>query len=185
MADRDEIDYGPLAGLIGRWRGDEGMDVSPEPDETEYNPYYETLVATGAGDVDNAEEQNLAVVHYQQIVSRRSNNKVFHNESGYWSWDAQRQLVILSLAIPRGVSLVAGGHAREVSGGFEIVVEADLHSSEWPISQSPFMQQKAKTVHFQRTVTIQDGRLTYSQTTDLEIYGHPFAHTDQNSLVPE
>ena len=29
------IDYGPLAGLIGTWKGDKGMDVSPEPEGTE------------------------------------------------------------------------------------------------------------------------------------------------------
>ena len=57
-----EVDYGPLAGLIGNWRGDKGMDISPEPDGTEENPYYETLVFEAAGDVGNAGEQTLAVV---------------------------------------------------------------------------------------------------------------------------
>ena len=26
----DAVDYGPLCGLIGGWRGDKGMDVAPE-----------------------------------------------------------------------------------------------------------------------------------------------------------
>lgn len=37
------IDYGPLAGLLGTWTGDEGMDLSPEPDGVERNPYHESL----------------------------------------------------------------------------------------------------------------------------------------------
>jgi hypothetical protein len=44
-----EIDYGPLTGLIGSWKGDEGMDVAPEPDGKEESPYYETLECVTAG----------------------------------------------------------------------------------------------------------------------------------------
>ena len=55
-----DIDYGPLAALIGTWQGDKGMDVSPEPDGIEENPYYETIVFEAAGDVTNAEAQTLA-----------------------------------------------------------------------------------------------------------------------------
>jgi hypothetical protein len=53
----DDIDYGPLAALVGTWQGDKGMDVAPEPDGTEENPYYETIVFEAAGDVSNAETQ--------------------------------------------------------------------------------------------------------------------------------
>jgi hypothetical protein len=27
----DGVDYGPLFGLAGTWRGDKGMDVAPDP----------------------------------------------------------------------------------------------------------------------------------------------------------
>ena len=40
----DDVDYRPLACLIGTWKGEEGMDVTPEPDGTEENPYDESLV---------------------------------------------------------------------------------------------------------------------------------------------
>jgi len=30
-----DIDYGPLAGLIGTWTGSKGLDIAPEPDGTE------------------------------------------------------------------------------------------------------------------------------------------------------
>ena len=39
MIDEEYIDYGPLALLIGTWEGDKGVDIAPEPDGTENNPY--------------------------------------------------------------------------------------------------------------------------------------------------
>ncbi|MDP3920980.1 MAG: heme-binding beta-barrel domain-containing protein [Candidatus Omnitrophota bacterium] len=82
------IAYGPLACLVGTWKGDKGMDVAPEPEGKEENPYYETILFEAIGDVKNAEEQALSVLRYHQVVSKKSNQKVFHNETGYWMWDA-------------------------------------------------------------------------------------------------
>ncbi len=61
---QDELDYGPLKELIGTWHGDRGMDIAPEPDGAEENPYFETITFTAVGDVTNAESQLLAAVHY-------------------------------------------------------------------------------------------------------------------------
>ncbi len=55
MSNEPEVDYGPLAGLIGVWKGDKGLDVAPEPDGSENNPYHETITFTAIGDVTNAE----------------------------------------------------------------------------------------------------------------------------------
>jgi len=76
MSNRIDVDYGPLKELIGSWKGDKGLDVAPEPDGVENNPYYETITYSAAGDVSNAESQVLAAVHYRQIVQRKSNNKI-------------------------------------------------------------------------------------------------------------
>ena len=40
MNNTTDIDYGPLAALIGTWEGDKGVDVAPEPDGTEEKLYY-------------------------------------------------------------------------------------------------------------------------------------------------
>ena len=61
-----DVDYEPLEGLIGVWPGDNGFDVSPEPDGSEENPYYETIMFEGIGGVTNAESQDLAAVRYHQ-----------------------------------------------------------------------------------------------------------------------
>ena len=68
------ISYGPLAALAGVWTGDKGIDISPEPDGQEDNPYYETISFEPIGTFNNAERQELAALRYHQLVSRKSND---------------------------------------------------------------------------------------------------------------
>lgn len=179
----DGIDYGPLACLIGTWKGDSGMDVAPEPDDTEHNPYYETITFEAAGDVTNAEEQTLSVVRYHQEVSRKSNDQVFHDQVGYWLWNSETDTVIQTLTIPRAVSLLAGGTATVGDDGTVFEVAAKDGDSAWGIIQSPFMLEKARTLAFQHQMTVTGDTLHYEETTVLDIYGkRQFEHTDQNTL---
>jgi hypothetical protein len=118
----DDVDYRPLACLIGTWKGEEGMDVAPEPDGTEENPYDESIVYEACGDATNLEKQTLAILRYHQVVKRKSNDKVFHNETGYLTWDSESGTVTQSFAIPRGVAIVAGGTGEVIGGGSSIDV---------------------------------------------------------------
>ncbi len=186
MSENNDIDYGPLWGLIGVWKGDKGLDVAPEPDGTENNPYHETIAFSAIGDVTNAESQTLAAIHYRQIVQRKSNDEIFHDETGYWMWDAAAGLIMHSLNIPRAVSLLAGGEhngKENVDGGIVLEVSAGLNDKNWQIIQSPFMEKNARTTAFHHKITINNDRLAYSETTILEIYGKEFEHTDKNELV--
>jgi len=182
------IDYGPLAGLIGTWRGDKGIDIAPEPDGKEINPFYETITFSAVGDVTNAETQVLVVIHYRQIVQRKSNDKVFHDETGYWYWDDQAGVIIQSLTIPRAVSLLAGGNydgSVNDDGSVTLEVNASEADQDWHIIQSPFMQKNARTTKFQHLININTNSLKYSETTIVDIYGKEFVHTDQNELIRE
>lgn len=179
----DQIDYGPLEFLVGNWEGDTGMDLSPEPDGCEESPYYETLSFTPIGDVENAESQVLAVVRYQQIVRRKSNDEVFHDQTGYWMWDARDGVVMQSIAIPRAVCVLAGGRYTDAGLPVRLAVAAKLDDPDWGIIQSPFMREQAKTVAFRHELSVQGGVLTYAETTSLEIYGRSFDHTDENRLT--
>ena len=177
------IDYGPLAGLIGTWKGDKGLDLSSEPGGPVESPYYETLECLAGGDVENYEEQKLAIVSYHQVVTRKSNDQVFHDQVGYWLWDAASESVIQTLTIPRGVCVTAGGRATG-SGTVVLEVKAALGHPDWGIAQSPFMRDRASTVAFEHKVTLDGDRLVYAETTTLEIYAEKrFAHTDANELV--
>lgn len=179
----DGVDYGPLAYLMGTWRGDKGMDVAPEPDGEEQNPYYESLIFEAIGDVTNAQSQTLAALRYHEVVSRVSNDEVFHNETGYWMWDAAQGLVMQTLTIPRGVCLVAGGSCEQTGDGVIIRVHASNSDANWPIIESPFMRDNASTIAFNRTITVNHEHLRYEETTVVDIYGKRFDHTDDNSLI--
>jgi len=179
----EETDYGPLACLPGVWQGGSGEDIAPEPDGDENNPYYETLTFEAAGDVTNAEEQVLAVVRYHQIVSRISTGKVFHDQVGFWLWEATTGTIMQTLTIPRGVTLLAGGRAIVNNGRTTLRVKAKEGSADWGIIQSPFMQKKARTLEFRHDLTVEGDTLSYDETTVLEIYGNPrYLHTDRNIL---
>ncbi|WP_031434079.1 heme-binding beta-barrel domain-containing protein [Methylomarinum vadi] len=185
MTDDASIDYGPLTELIGVWQGDKGLDVSPEPEGGERNPYYETITFAPIGDVTNAESQLLAALHYRQIVQRKSNDEIFHDETGYWMWDKKAGIVMQSLTIPRGVSVLAGGThdgEKDENGTIMLEVAAGLDDEDWQIIQSPFMRDHARTTAFRHRITVGSGLLSYEETTMVEIYDKVFEHTDRNEL---
>lgn len=186
MSKLEDIDYGPLTELIGVWKGDKGLDIAPEPDGTENNPYYEIITFSAIGDVTNAESQTLVALHYRQIVQRKSNDEVFHEETGYWMWDADAKIIMHSLTIPRAVSILAGGThngERTSDGGFILEVSAEHNDKDWQIIQSPFMRNNARTTEFRHRVTVGNGKLSYTETIIVDIYGKVFEHTDQNELL--
>jgi hypothetical protein len=177
------IDYGPLAALVGTWKGDKGMDVSPEPDGREENPYFETITFTPIGDVTNAERQVLVGLRYHQSVSRKSNGQVFHDQVGYWIWDKATSTVMESFLIPRAVGVLAGGKYTAGAGPVVLEVASAADSPDWGVVQSPFMRDNAKTVSFRHRLTVDGNTLTYDETTVLDIYGKRFDHTDTNTLT--
>lgn len=181
----NHIEYGPLAAIIGVWEGNSGTDIAPEPVVgTEQIPYTETLTCEAIGDVTNAKKQHLWVVRYHQVVRRKADNEVFHDQVGYWIWDEDQQQVIQSLTIPRAVCVLAGGTASTTSdGATHIDVTAKAGDPHWGIVQSPFMDSNAKTTAYHHQLTVKGDSLTYSQSTLLDIYGKSFDHTDGNTLL--
>ncbi len=181
----DGIDYGPLAALVGTWEGDKGLDIAPEADGSiEENPFFETITFEAGGDLTNANEQKLVIVIYHQVVSRKSDNKVFHHQMGYWNWDAATGVIMQSVTIPRAVTLIAGGAyplQKDYSGPIKLSVTS-AENSEWGIAQSPYMTAKARTTFFNHELSVEGDRLSYFETTRLAIYNKTFDHTDQNIL---
>ena len=178
----DGIDYGPLVVLIGAWTGDRGLDVAPEPDGIEENPYYETITFEAAGDVTNAEQRTLSIVRYHQVVRRKSNDKVFHEQLGFWLWDPADDSVVECFTIPRGVSVVASGTVARHSAD-EVVFEVSTDPQSSCIAQTPFMAANASTTGFSHRVTVAGDTMSYSETTLLDIYDQTgFRHVDENTL---
>lgn len=179
----DGVDYGPLHQLIGSWRGDKGLDLSPEPDGEDKNAYYDEITFSPSGAAENAEEQNLVAVRYHQQVRKHKNGKIFHEQVGHWIYEPATGMLVQSLSIPRAVSVLAGGQL--VTNGDETIfeVEAKADSDNFGIAQSPFMLEKAKTTAFTITLKVAGDEMSYQQTTSLDIYGRQFEHTDGCSLI--
>ncbi len=186
MSEITEVDYGPLAELIGVWGGDKGMDVSPEPKGKIDSPYFETITYTEGGDLKNAKSRSLSVVHYRQIVKRKSTGGIFHDETGYWLWDPKERVLMHCLVIPRAVCLIAGTNyveQRNDDGDLIIEVAAGIDDPDWNIVQSPLMKKNARTTSFNQKITVGSGKMHYRETTMLDIYGKVFKHTDENDLT--
>ncbi len=182
----DGINYGPLAALVGTWKGDKGVDIAPEPDGDERNPFYETIVFEAAGDVTNAEKQVLSIVRYHQVVTRKSNDEVFHDQVGYWLWDPADDTIVESFTIPRGVAVVAGGKAGQPAAGDKVVLDvaAKEGDSEFGISQAAFMFQQARTTGFTHTLSVDGDEMEYTQSTILDIYDKSsYDHKDVSTLT--
>lgn len=183
MSETNGVDYGPLVHLIGVWQGDKGVDVAPTPDGESNIAYHETIRYQAIGDVTNAGVQTLSVLHYRQIVQRKEDGEVFHDETGYWMWDAGNQQVIHSLTIPRAVCVLAGGDYSREGESITINVAASVDDPHWNILQSPFMNDNARTIEFRQSLRLSQGRLSFKETTVLDIYGKRFDHTDENELI--
>ena len=176
------VDYGPLHQLIGSWRGERGLDVAPEPDGTDKEAYYDEITFTPSGPAENAEEQNLVSLRYHQVVRKRKNGRIFHDQIGHWIFEPTTGSVVHSLSIPRAVCLLAGGGVEQNGDETIFNVEAKAGSESFGIAQSPFMLEKARTTAFSMTLIVAGDSLRYTETTSLEIYGRSFAHTDNCEL---
>ncbi len=179
----DEVDYGPLAQLVGRWVGNKGIDNAPDananPDKTAFT---DEIVFTVSGPSENAEEQNLVSVKYHHIVRKLENGRIFHDQIGHWFYEKSTNMIMHSLTIPRAVCLLAGGLYKENNGESIFDVEATAGSQTFGIVQSPFMLEKARTNAFKMTMSVKGNELKYDEVTSLHIYGKDFEHTDSSSL---
>ncbi len=81
-------DLGPLAPLAGVWEGDAGVDVAPGPSGPVETRYHEHLTFEPCGPVVNG-PQVLYGLRYSTTAWPLGEASPFHEETGYWLWDAQ------------------------------------------------------------------------------------------------
>jgi hypothetical protein len=176
------LDYGPLVGLIGTWKSapNGGVDVAPGQagstvgkGKPAVSPYYETIKYTPAGGAVNASEQHLAALYYRQQVFAKSDNKKFHDQTGYLIYDKKAQKVYDTFCIPRGVCVVAEGAPGTTM---------TLRTKSKGVAETQFMLKTDRTQAFSVTFKLSGNTLKYKQKTDLQVYGKPFSHTDSDTL---
>lgn len=188
LADHNMIngmDFGPLAKLVGTWKSVDagGVDIAPGQEASAVGqggpavtPFYEVMTFEVAADATNASDQYLVALYYKQEVFRKADNSKFHDQRGYLIYDQENQMVYNSFCVPRTTCVTAEGAAGDTM---------TLTAAKRGIAESEYMTDNATTTDFTMNLSISEQQLTYSQTTTLDIYGRPFAHTDSSTLVKQ
>ncbi len=183
MNDESLKSFGPLRSLAGTWEGVTGDDTAPSDDRgTESNKFRELMIIEPTGLTEN-HEQALYGLRYRMQAWRIGETEPFHDETGYWLWDAGAKKVMKCVTIPRGVALIAGGHAEPDAKHFKLT--AKLGDSDFGICSNPFLDREFKTVRFDFEMTFNDdGSFTYDEVTAIQIKGQKslFEHRDRNTL---
>lgn len=174
---------GPLAGLVGTWEGNQGIDVSFHHAEGRVGetPYREVNVFKPFGPVDNG-TQSLFGLDYRGTAWRLGEDEPFHTEVGYWLWDAATGQVMKCFMVPRGSTLIAGGDATADATSFHL--HAECGSETYGVLSNKYLIDAAKVLTFDMTVTVGDGEYSYDETTvyDLARTKSRIEHTDRNTL---
>ncbi len=174
---------GPLAPLVGKWAGDKGIDVSRVHSKETTTPYREEVTFEPVGPVNNGPQQ-LFGLRYSMTAWRIGEENAFHEETGYWLWDAGNKQVLRSFMVPRAVLINAGGDAEADSKNLHM--EAEVGSVTYGILSNKYLDETYKTMKYILDVSINDdGSWSYKQNTQLwiPINDAIFDHTDENTLV--
>lgn len=183
MSDDILSKLGPLAALAGTWEGDKGDDTAPAADRgTEKNLFRERITFVPFGPVDN-HEQKLWGLKYATVAWRLGVEDSFHEETGYWMWDAAAKQVYRCFLVPRGIAVIAGGTVEPTATSFEL--HAELGSPTYGIVSNPFLHEEFRTVRYDLKVTVNaDGSFSYEEDTVMQMKGRAelFHHVDKNTL---
>ena len=173
---------GPLRAMAGIWAGQRGLDVKPKAEGPKKQAFFERIELQPIDPQTNG-PQLLYGLRYHTHITKPEQTKTYHEQVGYWLWEPATETVIHTIAIPRGLVLMASGKASANAKTFQVVArEIDPH---FGIRSTPFLDHAFKTVEFRMQVTVNDdGTWGYEEDTVLMIHGQtePFHHTDRNLL---
>lgn len=173
---------GPLTRLAGIWEGRMGIDLAPKDDGPEQRAFIERAVFQPIDPQANG-PQLFYGLRYHLHINTEEEDITFHDQTGYWLWEPATGLILQTLAIPRGQSLLAKGRAE---GPDRIVVEAVRGSTENGITSTAFLEYAFRTDAYRLELTFNpDGSYSYVSDTTLIVRGRSeaFLHRDRNTLV--
>lgn len=174
---------GPLRRLAGVWEGQRGVDINPKADGPETRQYYERIELQPIDPQANG-PQLFYGLRYHLHVNTREEEIAFHDQVGYWLYEAATGLILQTLAIPRGQIAIAAGHAEPDAK--KLVLRAERGQTEYGICSTTFLDLAFRTDSYQITVDFHDdGTWSYVSDTTLIVKGRdePFLHRDRNKLV--
>jgi hypothetical protein len=174
---------GPLTGMAGIWEGSRSMDVPPKPLAPEEQPFVEHIELQPIDPQANGPQLFYGLRYHTRIV-KPGEIETYHDQVGYWLWEPATGNLIQTLAIPRGQTAMAFGHAAKDATSFELVAKRGETANG--ICSNPFLEEAFQTVEYRIKVTINpDGTWEYDEDTTLLVRGQsePFHHTDRNVLT--
>ena len=174
---------GPLRRLAGIWEGERGVDVNPKADGPETRKYYERIEMQPIDPQANG-PQLFYGLRYHIHINTREEDITFHDQVGYWLYEAATGLILQTLAIPRGQIAIAAGHAKPDDS--RLVVKAERGQTEYGICSTTFLDLAFRTDNYELTVDFHsDGSWSYVSDTMLMVKGRNelFRHRDHNRLT--
>ncbi|MGQ2934149.1 MAG: FABP family protein [Sphingopyxis sp.] len=174
---------GPLRRLAGIWEGQRGVDINPKADGPETRQYYERIEMQPIDPQANG-PQLFYGLRYHLHVNTREEDIAFHDQVGYWLYEAATGLILQTLAIPRGQIAIAAGHAEPDAK--QLVLKATRGQTDYGICSTTFLELAFRTDSYQITVDFHDdGSWSYVSDTTLIVKGQdePFLHRDRNTLT--
>lgn len=174
---------GPLRRLAGIWEGTKGIDLNPKADGPERRQYLERIEFQPIDPQANG-PQLLYGLRYHQHVNTPEEDITFHDQVGYWLWEPATGLVMQSLTIPRGQTVLAVGQAKP--DDMTLVVSATRGQTNYGICSTDFLEHAFRTDSYRLEIAFDaDGSWKYVSDTMLMVRGRSelFRHRDVNRLV--
>ena len=174
---------GPLARLAGVWEGQRGIDINPKADGPERRLYHERIELQPIDAQANG-PQLFYGLRYHVHVNTTEEDITFHDQVGYWLWEPATNLILQTVAIPRGQVAIAAGHAQ--ANDTKLTLKAERGQTEYGICSTSFLEQAFRTDSYEIEVTFHaDGSWSYVSSTMLAVHGRAelFLHRDENRLV--
>jgi hypothetical protein len=174
---------GPLGGIAGIWEGRRSLDVNPKEQGPERQVFVEHTELQPIDPQANG-PQLLYGLRYHTHIVKPGEIETYHDQVGYWLWEPATGNLFQTLAIPRGQTAMAFGHAAKDATAFELVATRGVLTNG--ICSNPFLEYAFTTVEYRIRVTVNsDGTWTYDEDTTLMVRGQPepFHHTDRSVLT--
>ncbi len=173
---------GPLAPMAGVWQSASGADEHPVAAGTGRDAFVERFELQPIDRQTNGPQLFFGLRYHTHIV-KPGEVETFHDQVGYWLWEPATTTVTLTLGIPRGQVLLAGGTAEPDATEFE--VRAAVGSEVYGILSNPFLDANFRTLSYRMHISIHpDGTWSYEEEGVLVIpdRDEPFSHIDRNTL---
>ncbi len=174
---------GPLRRLAGLWEGHRGVDLNPKADGPERRDYYERIDMQPIDPQTNG-PQLFYGLRYHVHINTPEEDIAFHDQVGYWLWEPATNLILQTVAIPRGQVAIAAGHAEPDAD--RLVLKAERGQTGYGICSTTFLEQAFRTDAYGIQVDFHDdGTWSYISDTTLMVRGRdtPFLHRDRNRLT--